>query len=113
MVTLLSQSSQGCSKLYFFIYLLVLVLSMLIVSFEGHDLVTVFTSVTATLNNIGPGLSLVGPTHNYSFFSPLSKWVLIFDMIAGRLELIPVLVFINPLTYKGLFKKAQKSQGRH
>ena len=99
--------------LYFFIYLLVLVLSMLIVSFEGHDLVTVFTSVTATLNNIGPGLSLVGPTHNYSFFSPLSKWVLIFDMIAGRLELIPVLVFINPLTYKGLFKKAQKSQGRH
>ena len=86
--------------LYFFIYLIVFVFSMFIVAFEGHDLVTVFTSVAATLNNIGPGLSLVGPTQNYSFFSDLTKWVLIFDMIAGRLELIPVLVFRNPFTYK-------------
>ena len=97
--------------LYFFIYLLVFVFSMLIISFEGHDLVTVFTSVAATLNNIGPGLSLVGPTHNYSFFTTLSKWVLIFDMIAGRLELIPILVFLNPFTYKGIIKKVPKSQG--
>ncbi|MCR4702649.1 MAG: TrkH family potassium uptake protein [Saccharofermentans sp.] len=91
--------------LYFFIYLIVFVFSMFIVAFEGHDLVTVFTSVAATLNNIGPGLSLVGPTQNYSFFSDLTKWVLIFDMIAGRLELIPVLVFLNPFTYKGIIKK--------
>ena len=91
--------------LYFFIYLIVFVFSMLIVAIEGHDLVTVFTSVAATLNNIGPGLSLVGPTRNYSFFSDLTKWVLIFDMIAGRLELIPVLVFLNPFTYKGIIKK--------
>lgn len=96
--------------LYFFIYLLVFVLSMLVVSFEGHDLVTVFTSVAATLNNIGPGLAMVGPTHNYSFLSDLSKWVLIFDMIAGRLELIPVLVFLNPFTYKGIIKKSPKTQ---
>ena len=94
--------------LYFFIYLLVFVLSMLIVSFEGHDLVTVLTSVAATLNNIGPGLALVGPTRNYSFFSDVSKWVLIFDMLAGRLELIPILVFLNPFTYKGIFKKTPK-----
>ena len=91
--------------LYFFIYLIVFVFSMFIVAFEGHDLVTVFTSVAATLNNIGPGLSLVGPTQNYSFFSDLTKWVLIFDMIAGRLELIPMLVFLNPFTYKGIIKK--------
>ena len=91
--------------LYFFIYLIVFVFSMFIVAFEGHDLVTVFTSVAATLNNIGPGLSLVGPTQNYSFFSDLTKWVLIFDMLAGRLELIPVLVFLNPFTYKGIIKK--------
>lgn len=94
--------------LYFFIYLIIFVFSMLVVAFEGHDLVTVFTSVTATLNNIGPGLSMVGPTRNYSFFSDLSKWVLIFDMLAGRLELIPILVFLNPFTYKGIFKKAPK-----
>ena len=97
--------------LYFFIYLIVFVTSMLIVALEGHDLETVFTSVTATLNNIGPGLSLVGPTRNYSFFSDLSKWVLIFDMLAGRLELIPILVFLNPFTYKGIIKKAPKIQG--
>ena len=96
--------------LYFFIYLVIFVASMFIVAFEGHDLVTVFTSVTATLNNIGPGLSLVGPTHNYAFFSDLSKWVLIFDMLAGRLELIPILVFLNPFTYKGIIKKPRKVQ---
>lgn len=94
--------------LYFFIYLVIFVLSMFIVSFEGHDLVTVFTSVTATLNNIGPGLSLVGPTCNYSFFSNLSKWVMIFDMLAGRLELMPIIVFLNPATYRGLLKKASR-----
>jgi len=97
--------------LYFFIYLIVFTASMFIVSFEGHDLVTVLTSVAATLNNIGPGLSLVGPTRNYSFFSDLSKWVLIFDMLAGRLELLPILVFLNPFTYKGIIKKAPKHQG--
>ncbi|MBR3247612.1 MAG: TrkH family potassium uptake protein [Clostridiales bacterium] len=94
--------------LYFFIYLVVFATSMFIVSFEGHDLVTVFSSVAATLNNIGPGLSMVGPTQNYSFFSPLSKWVFIFDMLAGRLELMPLIVFLNPSTYKGIIKKAPK-----
>ena len=63
--------------LYFFIYLITFAFSMFIVAFEGHDLVTVFSSVAATLNNIGPGLSMVGPTQNYSFFSAVSKWVFI------------------------------------
>lgn len=97
--------------LYFFIYLIIFVISMFIVSFEGYDLITNFTSVTATLNNIGPGLAMVGPTQNYSFFSDLSKWVLIFDMLAGRLELIPIVVFLNPSTYKGIIKKAKKIKG--
>jgi len=84
--------------------------SMFIVSFEGHDLVTLFSSVAATFNNIGPGLSLVGPTQNYSFFSNVSKWVFIFDMIAGRLELMPLIVFLTPTTYKGIIKKPRKAQ---
>ena len=96
--------------LYFFIYLLIFVGSMFIVAFEGHDLVTIFTSVTATLNNIGPGLSMVGPTQNYSFFSNISKWVFIFDMIAGRLELMPIIVFLTPAAYKGIIKKPKKVQ---
>ena len=97
--------------LYFFIYLLVFALSLFIVSFEGHDLVTCFSSVAATLNNIGPGLSMVGPTQNYSFFSVISKWVFIFDMLAGRLELMPLIVFLNPATYKGIIKKPAKAKG--
>ena len=97
--------------LYFFIYLIIFVISMFIISFEGHDLVTGFTAITATLNNIGPGLNMVGPTQNYSFFSYLSKWVLIFDMLAGRLELIPIVVLLNPSTYKGIIKKPQKIRG--
>ena len=96
--------------LYFFIYLIIFVGSMFLVSFEGHDLVTVFTSVTATLNNIGPGLSMVGPTQNYSFFSNISKWVFIIDMLAGRLELMPIIVFLNPATYKGIIKKPRKER---
>ncbi|MCR4731224.1 MAG: TrkH family potassium uptake protein [Saccharofermentans sp.] len=96
--------------LYFFIYMIIFATSMFIVSFEGHDLVTVFSSVAATFNNIGPGLSLVGPTHNYSFFSGLSKWVFIFDMLAGRLELMPLIVFLAPTTYKGIIKKPRKVQ---
>jgi len=97
--------------LYFFIYLVIFVGSLFIVSFEGHDLITLFTSVTATLNNIGPGLALVGPTQNYSFFSDISKWVFIFDMLAGRLELLPVIVFLTPATYKGIVKKARGIRG--
>lgn len=96
--------------LYFFIYMIIFATSMFIVSFEGHDLVTVFSSVAATFNNIGPGLSLVGPTQNYSFFSGLSKWVFIFDMLAGRLELMPLIVFLAPTTYKGILKKPRKVQ---
>jgi len=97
--------------LYFFIYIVIFAVSMFIVSFEGHDLVTIFSSVAATFNNIGPGLSLVGPTQNYAFFSNVSKWVFIFDMLAGRLELMPIIVFLTPTTYKGIIKKAPKIQG--
>ena len=81
-------------------YILIFVISLIVVSFDTGDLVTNFTAVTATVNNVGPGLSAVGPTANYAFFSPLSKLVLIFDMLAGRLELFPMLILFAPTTYK-------------
>lgn len=81
-------------------YAVVFVASLLLVSLNGYDLVTNFTSVATTLNNVGPGLNLVGPTCNFSFYSPLSKLVLIFDMIAGRLELLPMLLLFNRETWK-------------
>ena len=59
-----------------------------------------FTAVAATFNNVGPGLNMVGPTGNFAFFSIPSKLVLIFDMLAGRLELFPMLVLFSPATWR-------------
>ncbi len=87
-------------NVYMVCFLLVFVSSVALISIEGHDLVTNFTAVTATINNIGPGLELVGPTQNYVFFSYPSKLVLIFDMLAGRLELFPMLLLFKPATWK-------------
>lgn len=81
-------------------YIVVFVISLVIVSFDNHDLITNFTAVTASINNIGPGLELVGPTANFAFFSVPSKIVLIFDMLAGRLELFPMLILFTPSTWK-------------
>ena len=85
---------------YMICYILVFFTSVFLLSFNGYDFTTNFTAVTATFNNIGPGLSLVGPTQNFGFFSPFSKLVLIFDMLAGRLELFPVIVLFAPSTWK-------------
>ena len=73
---------------------------MLVVSIDNHDLVTAFTSVAATLNNIGPGLADVGPTQNFGVMSVTSKLVLMFTMLAGRLELIPMLVLFSPTMWR-------------
>lgn len=81
---------------YIITFLAIFVLSILIIALEEKDLITNFTAVIATLNNIGPGLSMVGPTQNFEHFSDLSKWVLIFDMLAGRLELFPLLLMFHP-----------------
>ncbi|MBO5203949.1 MAG: TrkH family potassium uptake protein [Clostridia bacterium] len=85
---------------YMVFYILIFLVSMMIITLDGHDLVTNFSSVAATVNNIGPGLALAGPTQNFSFFSPLSKLVLIFDMLAGRLELFPMLLLFAPSTWR-------------
>lgn len=88
------------TTVYLIVYMAVFVLSFLLVSIENLDFVTSFTSVAATLNNTGPGLSLVGPVGNYAHMSLLSKCVLMFDMLAGRLELFPVIMLLLPATWK-------------
>lgn len=85
---------------YMVAFIVIFVISLVVVSLENHDLITNFTAVTASINNIGPGLELVGPTANFSFFSVPSKIVLIFDMLAGRLELFPMLMLFSPTTWK-------------
>ncbi len=81
-------------------YLLLFAASVLALSLDCQSLVTNFTAVAATLNNVGPGLELVGPVCNFSFFTPLSKFVLMFDMLAGRLELFPMLLLFAPESWK-------------
>ena len=85
---------------YMMFYMTVFFCSMLVISIDSQNLVTGFSAVTATVNNVGPGLEQVGPTGNFSFFSPLSKLVLIFDMLAGRLELFPMLLLFSPSTWR-------------
>ncbi|MCD8154426.1 MAG: TrkH family potassium uptake protein [Clostridiales bacterium] len=88
------------TNVYITFYILVFSVSLLLISFDGYDLVTNFTAVAATINNIGPGLELVGATGNYSIFSGFSKLVLSFDMLAGRLEMFPLLLLFARDTWK-------------
>ena len=85
---------------YIVAYIALMMVSIGIISFDNHDLITNFTAVVSAVNNIGPGLELVGPSANFGFFSILSKFVLIFDMLAGRLELFPMLLLFNPAMWK-------------
>lgn len=87
-------------NVFFITYFLLFGASILVVALDEFDLVTNFTAVAATFNNIGPGLSKVGPTMNFGAFSDVSKYVLMFDMLAGRLELFPVLLCFYPSTWK-------------
>lgn len=85
---------------YFVIYIIFIGVSTLLVSLDNMDFTTTFTAVVASVNNIGPGLGAVGPTGNFGSFSTLSKIVISIDMLAGRLELYPVLVLVLPSTWK-------------
>ena len=85
---------------FFIVYLFVIALCTLLISIDGYDLLTNFTASLACISNIGPGLSMVGPAGNYSMFSSFSKVVLSIEMIAGRLELFPILILFSPKTWK-------------
>ena len=96
------------ANVYFITYMIIFVVSVFCLTFENKDLVTIFTSVVATINNIGPGLEMVGPTANFGHFSDFSKLVMIFDMLAGRLELFPLLMLFHPELWKDTIKKKLK-----
>ncbi len=86
---------------FLMVYVMILIGSVLLVLLDpGTDFETGLTAVIATLNNIGPGMGKVGPAGNFHFFNGLSKSVFIFDMLAGRLELFPLLLLFYPSTWK-------------
>lgn len=86
---------------YFVLYCLICVISMfLLAMIDGFDSETTFTAVMACINNIGPGLSMVGPIGNFSAFSPICKIILSLDMLFGRLEIFPMMLLFSPSVYK-------------
>lgn len=87
-------------SVFFIAYIVIFAASTLLVSLDNLDFTTNFTAVAATLNNIGPGLNEVGPAANFSVYCQPAKFVLMFDMLAGRLELFPLLLLFSPSTWK-------------
>jgi trk system potassium uptake protein TrkH len=92
----LDEQTVQYSQIFFYIYLVIIFISVLLVSLDGFDLTTNLTATVACISNIGPGLSLVGPNGNFGMFSWFSKLVLIFDMLIGRLEIYPILLLCSP-----------------
>ncbi len=85
---------------FFIVYMIIYAVSFLLMSLDQVDFSTAFTSVAACINNVGPGLGAVGPAGHFGNLSWLSKVVLCFDMLAGRLELFPMLMLFSPLAWK-------------
>jgi trk system potassium uptake protein TrkH len=98
----LSRDFQHSVSTYFMTYILFFSACLFIVSFDTPNFISAFSAVAATLNNIGPGLDMVGPTSNYSELSDWTKIVLAIAMVAGRLEIYPVLVLLSPKTWRKL-----------
>ena len=89
--------------IYFICYIFIMIGSILLVSINNFDFATTFSSVLTTLNNVGPGISQVGPVENFHALSGLSKLVFCFDMLVGRLEIFPYLLLLSPGLWKRRF----------
>ena len=85
---------------FFILYVILFFLAVIAVSANGLDITTSFASVAATIGNVGPGLGLVGPVNNYLSVPVLSKWILIFCMILGRLEIYTVIIMLVPAYWR-------------
>ena len=94
---------------YLVLYLILFVVSVFLISIENGSFETNFTAIAATLNNIGPGLDGVGPMENFGAFNPLSKCVFMFGMLAGRLELIPMIILFSPWVWKNNRSYSQRT----
>ncbi|MBR1866028.1 MAG: TrkH family potassium uptake protein [Lachnospiraceae bacterium] len=97
---ILSEETLRSTNAFTAIYFVLFFLSVLLIGMDELDFTTDFTAVASMINNIGPGFNLVGPTCNFDVYGSFSKCVLIFDMLAGRLELFPILVLFMPSCWK-------------
>lgn len=99
-------------NVYMSTFLLIFVISVLLISIEGRDFTTNFTAIAATINNIGPGLDDVGPASNFGSFNTFSKFVMIFDMLFGRLEFFPLIVLFHPTVWKEVHEDIRAAKKR-
>lgn len=90
-------------SIYLMCYIMIFIVSILLVAIDNKDFATTFSGVLTCIGNVGPGISLVGPAGNFSSFSPFSKLVLSFDMLAGRLELFPMLILFTVSAWRRKF----------
>ena len=97
---LLNHETIRATNVFIAAYFFIFAASFLLISLDGFDMVTNFTAIAATLNNIGPGLAQVGPMMNFGSFTNPAKLVMTFDMLAGRLEIFPMLVLFLPDTWR-------------
>ena len=97
---------------YFALYVMMLICTVFLISFDGYSFETNFTAALTCLNNAGPGLKEVGPVGNFAGFSMLSQFLLAFIMILGRLEIIPMLVLLSPDTWKKMFGQKESAKIR-
>ncbi len=94
------ENTQHSVTVYFALYFVCIIAVFLVLSFEPFDIETNFSAAVSCFNNIGPGLAHVGPMGSYADYSPLSKLVLSFAMLLGRLEIYPLLISLIPSTWK-------------
>ena len=97
---------------YFIAVVFIFAASLLLISLDNQDQITNFTAIAATFNNIGPGLNAVGPTCNFAGFSVFAKCVMIFDMLAGRLEIFPLLMLFYPPLWKETIAENRRRKNR-
>ncbi|MBQ4320598.1 MAG: TrkH family potassium uptake protein [Oscillospiraceae bacterium] len=96
----LEDSTVRCASAFGLLYMLIVIAGTLLISLDGHDVLTNFTALIACISNVGPGLGLVGPMGNYDIFSDFSKWLMSVCMLIGRLEIYPILMLVNPALWK-------------
>ena len=99
----ISRDTMHSVYIYFICYILILMGSIFLVAFNNYDFTTTFSAVLTTLNNVGPGLSQIGPVENFYDFSALSKIVFCLDMLVGRLEIFPYLLLLSPDLWRRRF----------
>lgn len=85
---------------FFFLYVLIIVVTGLLISVDGYDFTVNFTAALSSMSNIGPGLSIIGPSGNFAIFSTFSKIVLTIVMLLGRLEIYPLVILASPTLWR-------------